>query len=70
MALTMKSLIYAKMSPFEKASSGAMVADPLTLYDCCPTSDGASAVILVADHLAHQFTDTPIWGQRVWSRFR
>lgn len=46
---------------FEKASSGTMVADPLTLYDCCPTSDGASAVILVADHLAHQFTDTPIW---------
>ena len=46
---------------FEKARSGAMVADPLTLYDCCPTSDGASAVILVADHLAHQFTDTPIW---------
>tara|TARA_B110000444_G_scaffold250222_1_gene276309 strand:+ start:90 stop:1259 length:1170 start_codon:yes stop_codon:yes gene_type:complete len=46
---------------FEKASSGVMVADPLTLYDCCPTSDGASAVILVADHLAHQFTDTPIW---------
>ncbi len=46
---------------FEKASSGAMVADPLTLYDCCPTSDGASAVILVADHLANQFTDTPIW---------
>jgi len=46
---------------FKKANSGAMVADPLTLYDCCPTSDGASAVILVADHLAHQFTDTPIW---------
>ena len=46
---------------FEKASSGAMVADPLTLYDCCPTSDGASAVILVADHLARQFTDTPVW---------
>ena len=46
---------------FDKARSGAMVADPLTLYDCCPTSDGASVVILVADHLAHQFTDTPIW---------
>jgi len=46
---------------FEKARTGFMVADPLTLYDCCPTSDGASAVILVADHLAHQFTDTPIW---------
>ena len=46
---------------FEKANSGFMVADPLTLYDCCPTSDGASAVILVADHLAHQYTDTPVW---------
>ena len=46
---------------FEKAKSGFMVADPLTLYDCCPTSDGASAVILVADHLAHQYTDTPVW---------
>ena len=46
---------------FDKAKSGFMVADPLTLYDCCPTSDGASAVILVADHLAHKFTDTPIW---------
>ncbi len=46
---------------FEKAASGFMVADPLTLYDCCPTSDGASCVVLVADHLAHKFTDTPVW---------
>ena len=50
-----------KVISFEKANSGFMVADPLTLYDCCPTSDGASAVILVADHLAHQYTDTPVW---------
>ncbi|MGB2446860.1 MAG: beta-ketoacyl synthase N-terminal-like domain-containing protein, partial [Candidatus Poseidoniaceae archaeon] len=50
-----------KQVSFEKAQSGFMVADPLTLYDCCPTSDGASAVILVADHLAHKFTDTPVW---------
>ena len=46
---------------FEKAAGGFMVADPLTLYDCCPTSDGASCVVLVADHLAHKFTDTPVW---------
>ena len=52
-----------KRVSFEKAQSGFMVADPLTLYDCCPTSDGASAVILVADHLAHKFTDTPVWGK-------
>ncbi len=46
---------------FEKAKNGFMVADPLTLYDCCPTSDGASCVILAADHVAKQFTEDPVW---------
>ena len=46
---------------FEKAAGGFMVADPLTLYDCCPTSDGASCVILAADHVAKRLTDTPVW---------
>ena len=46
---------------FEKANSGMMVADPLTLYDCCPTSDGASTVILAADHIANDLSDNPIW---------
>lgn len=46
---------------FEKAAGGFMVADPLTLYDCCPTSDGASCVVLAADHVAKQLTDTPVW---------
>ena len=50
-----------KQVDFDKAKSGFMVADPLTLYDCCPTSDGASTVILAADHIAKKFTDTPIW---------
>lgn len=46
---------------FDKAKNGFMVADPLTLYDCCPTSDGASCVILAADHIVKQFTDDPVW---------
>ena len=46
---------------FDKAKNGFMVADPLTLYDCCPTSDGASCVILAADHVVKQFTDDPVW---------
>jgi len=52
-----------KIVDFEKAKNGFMVADPLTLYDCCPTSDGASCVILARDDIAHSFTDTPIWVQ-------
>tara|TARA_B100000900_G_scaffold66190_1_gene51371 strand:- start:22515 stop:23690 length:1176 start_codon:yes stop_codon:yes gene_type:complete len=46
---------------FDKAKGGFMVADPLTLYDCCPTSDGASCVILAADHVVRKFTDDPVW---------
>ena len=50
-----------KAVSFEKAAGGFMVADPLTLYDCCPTSDGASCVVLAADHVAKKLTDTPVW---------
>ena len=46
---------------FDKANSGVMVADPLTLYDCCPTSDGASTVILAAEHIARELSENPIW---------
>ncbi|WP_336037925.1 thiolase family protein [Halobacterium yunchengense] len=30
------------------AAESPLVADPLRLYDCCPTSDGAAAVVLAA----------------------
>jgi acetyl-CoA C-acetyltransferase len=30
----------------EKVNTARMVADPLTLYDCSPTSDGAASVVL------------------------
>ena len=50
-----------KKVDFDKAANGFMVADPLTLYDCCPTSDGAACVILAADHIAKKMTDTPVW---------
>ena len=29
-----------------------IIADPLHLYDCCPVSDGAAAVVLVSDEIA------------------
>ena len=31
--------------------SSPLIADPLRLFDCCPTSDGASALVLVASDL-------------------
>ncbi|RLG53117.1 MAG: thiolase domain-containing protein [Thermoproteota archaeon] len=37
-----------------------MVAYPLKLYDSCPLSDGAAAVVLASDELANKFEE-PIW---------
>ncbi len=37
-----------------------IVAWPMHLFDCCPISDGASCLLLVAEELAHHFTDIPI----------
>jgi acetyl-CoA C-acetyltransferase len=37
------------------------VADPLGLYDCCPVSDGAAAVLLAPVDTARRFTDTPVF---------
>lgn len=44
----------------EDAVSAPVVADPLNLYHCCPTSDGASAVLVVSEDVADEFSDSPI----------
>lgn len=36
------------------------IADPLQLYDCCPVSDGASALVVVAADRARDAPDLPI----------
>jgi len=36
------------------------IAWPMHLYDCCPISDGASCMLLVAEDLAKNFTDKPL----------
>ncbi len=38
-----------------------MIADPLTLYQCCPNSDGAAAVVLVEESLAARLPRPPVW---------
>jgi acetyl-CoA C-acetyltransferase len=37
------------------------VAWPMHLFDCCPISDGASCLLLVAEDIARNFTDNPIY---------
>jgi acetyl-CoA C-acetyltransferase len=38
----------------EDARSAPAVADPLNLYHCCPTSDGASAVLVASEDVARE----------------
>lgn len=37
------------------------IAWPMHLFDCCPISDGASCLLLVAEEIAKNFTDNPIY---------
>ena len=37
------------------------IADPLGLFDCCPVSDGAAALLLAPAESAHRYTDTPVY---------
>lgn len=51
--------------PFEisvdKVLNSTMVADPLTLLDCSPVTDGAAAIVLCPAENAKKYTDTPIY---------
>ncbi|MDD5189937.1 MAG: thiolase family protein [Dehalococcoidales bacterium] len=44
----------------EEVLNARMIADPLTLYQCSPSTDGATAVVLCAREVAHKFTGRPI----------
>ena len=37
------------------------IAWPMHLFDCCPISDGASCLLLVAEEAAQQYTDNPLY---------
>ena len=42
-------------------NANPLVAWPLQVFDCCPISDGASCLLLVAEEIAKNFTDNPIY---------
>jgi len=44
----------------EEVLASRMIADPFTLLQCCPTGDGAAAIILASNAVAKQLSDNPI----------
>jgi len=43
---------FQKTFTLEEVLNSPMIADPLTLYSCCPNSDGAAAVVLCSEEKA------------------
>jgi len=52
---------YQKELTLEEVLNSRLIADPITLYQCCPTTDGASAVILCSERYARQHTTRPVY---------
>lgn len=52
---------FQKEITLEKALQSARIADPLGLFDCCSTTDGAAVLLLASETAANQLTDKPIW---------
>jgi acetyl-CoA acetyltransferase len=51
---------YQKAFTVDEILNSALICDPLTLYQCCPMGDGASAAILCAKDLAGKYSGKPI----------
>ncbi|HEY9232171.1 MAG TPA: acetyl-CoA acetyltransferase, partial [Blastocatellia bacterium] len=47
---------FQKEITLEQAMKAPMIAAPLGLLDCCPTTDGAAAAVITRTELAPQFT--------------
>jgi benzoylsuccinyl-CoA thiolase BbsB subunit len=47
---------FQKEVTVEEVLSSRMISDPITLLQCCPTSDGAAAAILCSSSLARRYT--------------
>jgi len=47
------------MKGVEDVHNSRMIADPMTLYHCCPTGDGAAAAILCTEEIARRYTTGP-----------
>ena len=49
----------------DEVMSSPYIADPIKLLDCCPISDGASALILAGEERARELTRRPVWAKGV-----
>jgi acetyl-CoA acetyltransferase len=51
---------YQKEYTLEEVMDARMICYPNTLYMCCPTGDGAAAVVLCSMEMARRYTTNPV----------
>ncbi len=58
-----KAQFYKKLENLkvEDVLNSKMICSPLTLLDCCPMTDGASALILASEEFARERIDEPVY---------
>ncbi len=52
---------FQKEITMDDALNSFMVCQPLQLYDCCPFSDGGSAIVLASEEKAKKLTAKPVY---------
>lgn len=56
-----KAQFYGKQVTMDQIRASVMVAAPLQVFDCCPISDGAAAIIITTAEKAKKLTDKPVY---------
>ena len=51
---------YQKQFTVDEVLASRPIADPITLLQCCPNTDGAAAVVMASAEVAKKYTDTPV----------
>jgi len=51
---------FHKLVTVEEVLNSPLIADPITLYQACPTTDGAAAAVLCNEKTARRFTNKPV----------
>ncbi len=53
--------MYKKKFTADEIIKSRLIADPITLLECCPTTDGAAAVIYCTEEFARKYTTKPVY---------
>jgi len=51
---------YRKRITVDEVLASRMIADPITLLQCCPNTDGAAAVVMASAEVAKKYTEVPV----------